>query len=155
MEDYWFDDDKTPKNMKISDDNKISKYSYINIYEKDDVYRRKIRKTIMENLQIKHYIKIGETCSICLDEIWRRKEAYLTDCGHSFHLKCILQYDFSNSFEKYGVFCPLCRKDMGNYLERRDDFEYKLPKICYNIRERCFNNHFYLMRYKDCSYCRL
>jgi hypothetical protein len=172
MEKYFIDDVNTPEHLKISDDNKISLYSYINIYQKDDIYKKKIRKTIMENLKIKHYLKIGETCSICLEEIWRRKDAFLTDCGHSFHLQCIINYDYKYSFEKMGVFCPLCRCDMGNYLDFRDRYKYsrnsldilddfennkdlKLPQICYNYNERFYNKHFYGNRFKDCSYCRL
>ena len=172
MEDYLIDNKHTPNHLKISDNNKISSFSYIYICERDDVYRKKIKKTIMENLKIKHYLKIGETCSICLDEIWRRKEAFLTDCGHSFHLKCIIKYDYMNCFNKLGVFCPLCRNDMGNYLDFRDryktskngldileDFEtnidLKLPTICYNHDEGYFNKHFYGNRFKDCFYCKL
>ena len=172
MENYFIDDYNTPQHLKISDDNKISLYSYINIYQKDDIYKKKIRKTIMENLKIKHYLKIGETCSICLDEILRRKDAFLTDCGHSFHIGCIINYDYKNSFVKLGVFCPLCRSDMGNYLDFRDRYKYsrncldiledfennkhlKLPQICYNYYESYYNHHFYGNRYKDCYYCRL
>lgn len=172
MENYLIDDDNIPEYLKISDDNMICKFSYINIYEKDNVYKRKIRKTIMENLKIKHYLKIGETCSICFDEIWRRKEAYLTDCGHSFHLKCIIDYDYMNCFKKLGVFCPLCRNDMGNYIDIRDKYKFsrnnldiledfenniklRIPKICFDYNEGRFNTHFYGNRYKDCIYCRL
>jgi hypothetical protein len=171
MEDYIFDDKKTPKHLKISDGNDISLYSYIYICQKDDVYKRKIRKTIMENLKIKHYLKIGETCSICLDEITSRKDAFLTDCGHSFHIKCIIDYDYKNSFNNIGVFCPMCRSDMGNYLDIRDkykesrnsldileDFEMnkhlKLPKVCYNYHHGFYNKHLYGNKYKECRYCR-
>jgi hypothetical protein len=173
MEDYIFDDKKTPKYLKISDDNNISLYSYIYICQKDHIYKRKIRKTTMENLKIKHYLKIGETCSICFDEIMSKKDAYLTDCGHSFHLKCIIDYDYKNSFLKNGVFCPICRQDMGNYNNLKDsytettinttaelfDFEdnikTKLPKICYDFNNYAYNMHFHRMNYEDCKYCRL
>jgi hypothetical protein len=172
MENYLIDDKNTPYHLKISDNNNISLYSYIYIYQKEDTYKKKIRKNIIENLKIKHYLKIGETCSICLDEIYRRKDAFLTDCGHSFHLKCIINYDYKNSFEKLGVFCPLCRSDMGNYLDFRDKYKYsrngldiledfetnihlKLPNICYNYDEGYFNKHFYGNRFKECLYCRL
>ena len=138
MENYFIDDYNTPQHLKISDDNQISLYSYVNIYQKDDFYRKKIRKTIMENLKIKHYLKIGETCSICLDEILRRKDAFLTDCGHSFHIGCIINYDYKNSFVKLGVFCPLCRSDMGNYLDFRD--RYKYSRNCLDILEDFENN---------------
>ncbi len=152
--------------LRISDsfqnENGISKFSYINIYGDDDIYKRKIRRSILENHKTKHYLKLGEDCSICFDGIWRRKDAFLTDCGHSFHLSCIIEYDYKNSFAKLGVFCPICRNDMGiyndlkdryksskNYLDILEDFELnikdKLPKIC--------SNHFHRFRYKDCYYC--
>lgn len=163
-----FNDFDYKYSMVISDnfqnENAICKYSYINIYGDDDIYRRKIRRSIIENLKIKHYIQLGEECPICYEGIWTRKNAFLTDCGHSFHLSCIIDYDFKNSFAKLGVFCPICRSDMGVYNNLKDryksskngldileDFEtnlkYKLPNLC--------NNHFHRFRYKDCYYCRI
>ena len=133
--------------------------------------RRKIKKTLNENLQIKHYIKIGEECSICYEGIFTKKNAFLTDCGHSFHYSCIIKYDYINSF-KDAVYCPLCRQDMGGYMDLKDkyiesssfldkleDFElnksFKLPKVCYNITHYTFNDHFFRLKYKSCKYCRL
>lgn len=163
----------SPNELKISDnyqnDNKISKYYYIYF---DEYNKRKIKKSILENLKIKHYINIGETCSICFNQIWKKKDAFLTDCGHSFHLKCIINYDYFNSFNKLGVFCPICRNDMGNYndlkdkykksinyLDILDDFEtninLKLPKICFNSYELTYLNHFHRLKYNKCLYCNL
>jgi len=160
MENYFIDNTDIPNYLKICDNQKdLSSY----ICDKEENKK---------NFKIKRYLKIGDTCSICFEEIWRRKDAFLTTCGHSFHLKCIINYDYKNSFDKLGVFCPLCRNDMGNYLDFRDRYKYsqngldilddfeknidiKLPQICYNYDEGFFNKHFYGNRYKDCSYCRL
>ena len=36
--------------------------------------RRKIKKPLNENLQIKHYIRIGEECAICYEPIFTKKK---------------------------------------------------------------------------------
>lgn len=154
-------------------DNKIAKYSIID-YDSDfyiyESYNRKVRRSIIENLQIKHYIKIGEECPICYENINHRKNAYLTDCGHAFHYNCIITYDYKNSFEKIGIHCPICRQDIGIYdnikdkyrksnnsLDNLEDFEMnikkKLPKVCYNFHQLKYNNHFHRMNYFTCFYC--
>lgn len=71
-----------------------------------------IPKTIEENLKIKHYIKIGEECSICYDDINHKDNAYLTDCGHSFHKICINKWLIETKFDGN---CPICRQDIGIY----------------------------------------
>lgn len=163
-----FANDKIPISELKQGDNTISKYSYILDFNHE--YIRKIKKNIHENLKIKHYIKIGEECPICYEAIFSRKKAFLTDCGHSFHYECIINYDYKNSFIKNGVFCPICRQDMGNYNDIKDkyktngldqlvDFEdnikTKLPKICYNFNDYKYNLHFHRINYKTCNYCRL
>lgn len=157
--------------------NKIAKYTILN-YDSDfykyESYNRKIRRNIIDNLQVKHYIKIGETCPICYDEINTRKNAFLTDCGHSFHFHCIIQYDYKNSFDKDGISCPICRQDMGIYdnikdkylkyninnsFDNLEDFEMniknKLPKVCFDFHRLKFKNHFQRMDYFNCYYCQL
>ena len=140
--------------------NKISKYTLIEFYNENI---RKIKKNIIENLKIKHYIKIGEDCPICYEPIYNRNNAFLTDCGHSFHYSCIIDYDYKNSFNRNGVYCPICRQDMGDYNDLKEtknyEFEYniknKLPKICYNLEKNKYNSHFYTLHYKTCYYCQL
>lgn len=66
--------------------------------------------SIQENLKIKHYIKIGEECSICNEPILSKPNAFLSDCGHCFHKTCIhkwLKTTYLNGR------CPLCRSDLG------------------------------------------
>jgi hypothetical protein len=171
-----YSNDKTLISGMKQGDNMISKYAYLYSFMGNDYYydnhNRKIKKDIMNNLKIKHYIKIGEECPICYEAIYNRKNAFLTDCGHSFHYSCIINYDYKNSFVKNGVFCPICRQDMGNYNDLKDNYKYKtnemdklfdfevniktkLPKICFNFYEYKYNPHFHRMNYKTCDYCQL
>jgi hypothetical protein len=80
--------------------------------------------SIQENLKIKHYIKIGEECSICNEHIWSKSNAFLSDCGHCFHKTCIhkwLKTTYLNGR------CPLCRSDLGEcYFAER---YYSLNKL--------------------------
>ncbi len=174
-----FSDYNKPLTTKISADfqgtNKISKTQLLD-YDSDfciyESYNRKTRKSIIENLKIKHYIKIGENCPICYDEIIYKKNAFLTDCGHSFHYDCVINYDYSNSFNRHGIHCPICRSDMGIYDDLKDKFRYsknsfdqlqdfemniknKLPKVCFNLHRLKYNNHFFRMDFYNCFYCQL
>ena len=107
-------------------------------------YKKVIKhNTLFDNIKIKHYIKIGEICSICFDEIWSARDGYLTSCGHAFHKKCINQYENTqiNSFS-----CPICRHDIWdtilmintyytkNYLDKLDNFwlntDLLFPELC-------------------------
>ena len=109
---------------------------------------KNVPKTVYENLKVKHYIKISEECPICYDPIIHKRDAYLTDCGHSFHLSCINAYYYKNYFEKEGnIWCPICRSDIGtfdglkniycnsnNRLDKLEDFwntmSYEIPRAC-------------------------
>jgi len=164
-----------PISVNFQGNNKIAKYKLLD-YDSDfciyESYNRKIRKNIYDNLKIKHYIKFGEECPICYDKIIHRNNAFLTDCGHSFHYSCIMTYDYNNAFMDNGISCPCCRSDMGLYENLKDkfknslnnfdileDFErnikIKTPKICYNFHLYKFNDHFHLINYKNCYYCNI
>jgi thiol-disulfide isomerase/thioredoxin len=169
-----FSDYNKPLTTKVSANfqgsNSICKTKLLD-YDSDfylyESYNRKVRKSIIENLQVKHYIKIGETCPICYDEIIHKKNAFLTDCGHAFHYDCIIEYDYKNSFTKMGIYCPICRGDMGLYDNLKDNnslndlenFEMnikkKLPKVCFDLFRLKYNNHFHRMDYYNCFYCQL
>lgn len=47
-------------------------------------------------------------CSICLEDIGSKNVATMA-CGHTFHVNCILRWNFTDKGDK----CPLCRKDLG------------------------------------------
>ena len=137
--------------------------------------KRKIRRNIYENLKVKHYIKIGETCPICYEDINNRRDGFLTDCGHSFHYSCIINYDYciiKNKINNYNISCPVCRQYMGRFddikdrypysnyqLDKLEDFEnnikIKVPSICFDFHQIKYKNHFSRMDYNNCFYCRL
>jgi hypothetical protein len=127
----------------------ISKVKTLYLTLKNKRLFAKFPKTVKENLKIKHYIKIGEECPLCYEAIWHKKNALLTDCGHAFHLSCIHSYEMANIYNDKGVFCPMCRCDMGLYgeigyiylnsenkLDKLEDFwnniSYKTPEVCRN-----------------------
>lgn len=127
----------------------ISKVKTLYLTLKNNWVRAKFPKTVKENLKIKHYIKIGEECPLCYEPIWHKKNAFLTDCGHAFHSSCIHSYEMANIYNDNGIFCPMCRCDMGMYgengyiyfnseniLDKLEDFwnniSYKTPNVCCN-----------------------
>jgi len=132
------------------------------------------KQNIQFYLKYKCYIKPGDICPICLDEIYTKSSAFLTNCGHHFHKKCLFNY-MKKKWESnnYAVSCrcPNCRRRIGNpefyrryknsyfdiemdeknELDKLEDLwlslEYKLPEFCSNGL-----NH-YLGTNKECSYC--
>ena len=97
LDNIIYDDNKNKQ--KISGDNQgengIAKFNFYF----DGNYKHKIKRNIIDNLKIPHYIKIGSECPICYDEIYNRNNALLTDCGHSFHYSCIINYDYKNTIK--------------------------------------------------------
>ena len=55
-------------------------------------------------------------CPICYDEIDIKKNCITTECGHTFHCKCLLQNAATNGFS-----CPMCRATMAEEPELSDD----------------------------------
>lgn len=126
--------------------------------------KRNKKNSVYDNIKIKHYIKMGDICSICLDEIWSKNDAYLTECGHVFHTSCICKY--------YNMYrdpnCPICRCDTfipnslllyryntNNYNDKLDDFWLNInlifPRKCYYSMDM---NHHRGMK-KKCIGCML
>ena len=111
------------------------------------------------NIKYKCYIRPGDECPICCEEILTKSSAFITQCGHHYHKKCILKYMetkwVSTSFTS-AARCPMCRCSLGNpefvqryranyfsinykndnELDKLEDFwiscEYKLPLFCSN-----------------------
>ena len=116
-------------------------------------------------LNIKCYIFQEEECSICLDKINIKKNAFLTECGHSFHRECLFK-TFENKWKLKpfsNVRCPLCRCGLGypdlltrylgnNDLDQLENFwltkEYCIPRYCGNIQ----TSHYLGMK-KKCNKC--
>ena len=55
-------------------------------------------------------------CPICYDDIDVKKNCITTECGHTFHCKCLLQNAATNGFS-----CPMCRSTMAEEPELSDD----------------------------------
>lgn len=126
-----------------TEDNIISGFLYGEleyIHEKygNEKYTKIINETLVNNrkvasatLNIKHYIIIGSECSICYEKILTNKTAYISECGHSYHKKCIFKYSNICLNENKETLCPLCRKS----IDCCDLWLYEK----YNSRHKNFN----------------
>ena len=108
------------------------------------------------DVKIKCYIKPGEECPICYEEIMTKSSAFITNCGHPFHKKCLSKYIESKWLSISTARCPMCRCSLGdpdfiqryrasyffynykndNELDKLEDFwiskDYRLPSFCSN-----------------------
>jgi hypothetical protein len=124
----------------------------------------------------KCYIKPGDECPICYDKIMTKSNAFITNCGHHYHKKCLFKYIeskwLSTSYTTV-VRCPMCRSSLGhpeftqryrssyfsyqyeydNGLDKLEDFwvssDYKLPNFCSNGYDH------YLGLDKKCLMCEI
>ena len=60
-----------------------------------------------------------DECPICLEEIVGLKNRVTTDCGHTFHCRCLFNNAAHNGFG-----CPFCRAELADAVEDSDDDEY-------------------------------
>ena len=121
--------------------------------------------SIQCKLNTKCYIFQGEECAICLDEIIKKKHAFLTGCGHAFHRDCLFKtFEMKWKSKPFSSLkCPLCRCGLGfpdlltryigdNDLDQLENFwltkEYCMPRHCGNIQ----TSH-YLGLKKNCDKC--
>jgi hypothetical protein len=107
-----------------TEDNIISGFLYGEldyIYEKygEKYHNETILNTLVNNRKvasastnIKHYIIIGSECSICYEKIITNKTAYITNCGHCYHKKCIFKYSNQCVNKNINTNCPLCRNSI-------------------------------------------
>lgn len=120
-------------------------------------------------LHVKCYIRQGEECPICLENIMLKKDAFLTGCGHAFHRHCLLKM-FENKWNQKlfsALKCPMCRCGLGfptlleryisseNHLDELENFwltkDFQMPHYCTNIKEYCVH---YLGMNKACYKCK-
>ena len=127
------------------------------------------------NLKLKCYIKPGDECPICYDTIMTKSSAFITNCGHAFHNKCLFKYIetkwLSTSYTSTAR-CPMCRCSLGhpefkqryrssyfscnykndNGLDKLEDFwltkDFALPSFCSNRYDH------YLGSNKICFICK-
>ena len=87
------------------------------------------------NLLNKSYIKINDKCMICISSVSSINNAYLTECGHTFHKSCLSNYFHFLKFKKPHKLilnCPLCRSNLGS------------PELIFTPFYNCFSNINYL-----------
>lgn len=126
--------------------------------------------------KIKCYIKPGEECPICYEEIMTKSTAFITNCGHSFHKKCIfkcMESKWLSTSYTSTARCPICRCSLGdpefinryranyfsynykddNGIDKLEDFwlskDYRLPSFCSNRYDH------YLGTDKICYMCQI
>lgn len=75
----------------------------------------------MANNNIVITIKPNEECSVCLEEIENKNRAFLEECGHSFHTKCLNSWINNSPFNMPTYLCPLCRR----VIRRPEELEYE------------------------------
>jgi len=80
------------------------------------------------NFKRKVYIRPGEECSICLENILQKNTAYLTACGHSFHKLCLFKIFELKSNHLLNFSCPICRSNLG-YPDLYSRYSYIYPKV--------------------------
>lgn len=120
----------------------ISKYQEVLVYKPNkprvpcNAYLKCVSKSTLANLKMKTYIKSGEICKICFEPITSRHNARLTNCGHSFHKKCMNDYYiYLLRFQpNLDIWCPLCRGDVGMLEVRIGDFG--LQELCLRSSRR-------------------
>ena len=128
------------------------------------------------NFKRKTYIKQGDECSICLEQIIAKSTSHLTPCGHPFHKICIFKA-FDTIAEKKRTFrCPICRANLGypeiycrytavfkerelnlTIMNNNNHFldtleEFWLSKD-YMLIHKCRNQKHYLGMDNNCKYC--
>ena len=126
-------------------------------------------------LNIRCYIKPGEECPICYEPIITKQSAFITNCGHTYHKKCLfkcIESKWLSSKYTSPARCPMCRCSLGhpdfvqrykssyfsinyddsNELDKLEDFwisiDLTLPSFCSNGYDH------YLGCNKNCFICK-
>lgn len=157
---YYYHNCKGTKCIQLNDDVECFCYLCMTVYPVTigDA-------TVPCSFKRKRYIKPKEDCSICLDKIVKKTDAYLTPCGHSFHKLCIFKTLENKPFSS--LKCPNCRSKIGNpelisrysgetELDRLENFwitkELENPVFCSN--KGSGPNVHYLGLNKGCNTCK-
>jgi Ring finger domain len=129
--------------------------------------------------KVKCYIRPGDECPICFEKIINKSSAFITNCGHNFHKKCIFKFMetlWLTTQYTSTARCPMCRCSLGhpdfiqryknsylnssynnnNHLDKLEDFwlaiDYRLPSFCsngYNHYLGMKNNCFCCKAYRE------
>lgn len=83
------------------------------------------------------YMKWGETCMICLEQITNQKNAYLTECNHAIHKTCVTSLWNTNHFANMAFKCPLCRANLSKCVWLQPRYALEPWRIPYRKKPRC------------------
>lgn len=76
-----------------------------------------VRNKMSSNNEVKECCEVKE-CPICMEKIEANVNQVITECGHTFHCKCLMQNITHNG---YG--CPYCRTKMAEEVEEEEEEE--------------------------------
>ena len=85
------------------------------------------RNDVTCSINKKCYINpLNDKCPICFDLINKKNNAFLTDCGHTYHKSCLSQYLTINRLHNPSkhLDCPICRCKLG--LPDFDEYIYNI-----------------------------
>lgn len=71
-------------------------------------------QTLVQASAVVSVVEVDE-CPICLEEIVGLKNRVTTECGHTFHCRCLLTNAAHNGFG-----CPFCRAELADAVEDSD-----------------------------------
>lgn len=124
-------------------------------------------KSIKKDFSCKKYIRANDECAICYETIATRKNAFLLECGHSFHFSCLVTNQHYSDNNYCGK-CPMCRHeyilgflhknislkciDDEKYMDMIDNFWMNIKLIAPKICTEGNTKHYKGMN-KNCEYC--
>lgn len=83
------------------------------------------------------YMKWGETCIICFEQITNQKNAYLTECKHAMHKTCMTSLWNNSYFSNIGFKCPMCRASLSKCVWLHSRYSFEPWRIPYRKKPRC------------------
>lgn len=126
------------------------------------VLPNKIGNNFKRTLKNKMYIWAYESCVICMNEILHKTDAYLSDCGHTFHKNCLTNWKhYIEIKSNRNLKCPMCRCNLGMpELNEKYNLSHKeanaldlLENINIEMIHICKSSKHYLGMNSKCNKC--
>ena len=78
---------------------------------------------------------VARDCPICMDEIDETVNCVITECGHYFHTKCLIQACYMYWEKDDNCLCPICRRNIQYQMKYVSSFEDKLNPYNLTLEE--------------------